>query len=705
MKVWAGGRSLPPLILLLCHMCLAHPAASGSEAVPDEEMEDPDGRMETVQVTATRRARSVYDVSEAVTVIRAAEVAARAPQVVAEVLRDEPGAFFQSTTPGQGVPIVRGLKGSQVLHLVDGMRLNNAFFRDAPNQYVGLVDPHNTDRVELVRGAAPSLYGADAMGGVMQILSPEPRFEGPGWQNSGRLYGSFNSADDSAAMRAEAAAGRSGRSLSGGISFRSHDDRRVGGGEVAAPSGYRVRAGDFKWLQEAGENGEVMLSVQALEQPSTPRVDELVPGYGQDHPSSRQFEFQPNRRSFVHARYRLDGEFAWFTDMTVDIARQVIVDDRLTQEFASPERVDEANRSTLDGVTVQVLTPLPQTKQSLDLSWGGEYYSDSVDSSRSVTDTDTGITGAARGRFPDGSTMDNAAAYALLTWHGESLEVRGGLRYSNFRIVLPPGEELERVVLSPDDLTGDIHFDWRLTPSVHIVSNIGRGFRPPNVFDLATLGPRPGNRFNVPNPDLEAESVWSYDIGLKSRGDRWQAEVFLFYSDYRDKISSELTGDITESGRLVVRSANLNEARLYGLESGIRGYLDEALEVYGVLNLMRGEETGDDGTTVPGDRIPPLNGKLGLVWQPRANLRIEPFVAFAGEQDRLSPRDETDPRMDPAGTSGWGTLNLLASWQTTEQIELGLRLENLGDKNYREHGSGIDAPGMNAGLWLDYRFD
>jgi outer membrane receptor protein involved in Fe transport len=79
-------------------------------------------------------------------------------------------------------------------------------------------------------------------------------------------------------------------------------------------------------------------------------------------------------------------------------------------------------------------------------------------------------------------------------------------------------------------------------------------------------------------------------------------------------------------------------------------------------------------------------------------------VDFAGPQDRLSPRDEEDPRIDPEGTPGYGTLNLLVGWQPADQWALTLRLQNLGDKNYREHGSGIDAPGRNVGLSVDYLF-
>jgi len=46
----------------------------------------------------------------------------------------------------------------------------------------------------------------------------------------------------------------------------------------------------------------------------------------------------------------------------------------------------------------------------------------------------------------------------------------------------------------------------------------------------------------------------------------------------------------------------------------------------------------------------------------------------------------------------------LLSWQASQHLELGLRMENLADKNYREHGSGIDAPGRNLGIWFNARY-
>lgn len=706
-----AGRTLAPLLLLF-----AASVSLASDQVYGEDGEELERPMESVIVTATRKEETVLDVAEAVAVIGSDDIRELAPEMLAEMMRGVPGAFFQQTTPGQGIPIIRGLKGSQVLHLVDGMRLNNAFFRNAPNQYLGLVDAYATDRVEVVRGSAPSLYGADAMGGVVQILTREPYLEGESWRGEGRLYGSYNSVDSSLVARAEAAAGHADSVISGGVTWQDHGDRTIGGGDTVRPSGYEVRAADLKWRHNLGEDAELMLSAQYLEQPKSPRVDELVPGFGQDQPSSEQYWFQPNRREFLHARYRLDSDARWFSRFEAHLARQVITDDRRTQDFGETEITDEQADSTLDGLTLQFNSPWGDAGG--EVVWGLEYYTDEVHSTRERCDiAGSGSTASiaaeaaptdcrnVRGRYPDGSGMDSFAVYASNRWQWDRLSLDAGLRYSAFDIRLPATTEVDAVKLTPSDLTGDIHLGYELAPGLRLLANVGRGFRPPNIFDLGTLGSRPGNRFNVPNPALEPESVWSYDAGLKWSGARWEVEAFAWYADYRDKIGSRFTGEVTPEGRLVVQSDNLNEARLYGLESGLRYIHDDVLEVYAVLNYTRGQEREDGSPTVPADRVPPLNGRLGMIREfGGGDWRVEPYLDFAAAQDRLSPRDERDPRIDPRGTAGFGTLNALLSWQATESVSAGLRLQNLGDKRYREHGSGIDAPGRNVGLWMEISF-
>ena len=690
-----AGLLVPPLFILLFHNSLGADNLSGEYLYGNEIQEH-------VQVTATRTNERDIDISAAVTAIDEETALALAPDVISELLRGQPGAFFQQTTPGQGIPIIRGLKGSQVLHMVDGMRLNNAFFRNAPNQYLGLVDPFSAQRMEVVRGSQGSLYGADAMGGVLNILTHEPDYSGSNWQQESRLYGSYDSVDDGWVLSARTQGGKQGWGFAGGASYQDHSSRTSGSGERLVPSAYKSKAADLKFVIDSSERSSLMFAVQGMEQPSTPRYDELVPGYGQDEPSSEQFLFEPNRRSFIHARFRLEGQSALFDQFEAHVARQVITDDRLTQDYGSPLIVTENNSSTLDGLTLQFNS---STASGMQLVWGAEFYTDAVDSDRYTQINGSTSTTEVRSRFPDGSSMDSAAVYLSGEWFAsDNFDLNAGLRYSWFDIQLPADENHTEVALTPADLTGDIHAVYSLNPEVKLVANLGRGFRPPNIFDLATLGPRPGNRFNVVNTGLDPETVWSYDIGIKAETENLELEVFAFYLDYSNKITSVYTGEVTADGRDIVRSENRNKVNIYGLEAATYWAIDDDVRVFAVINYTRGEEQDDLDLVFPADRIPPLNGKLGLEYFFNDNWRIEPYLLFADRQDRLSPRDVRDPRIDPTGTSGWGTLNLILDWQATTSIQLGLRLENLTDKTYREHASGIDAPGRNVGLWVNYNF-
>jgi outer membrane receptor protein involved in Fe transport len=82
-------------------------------------------------------------------------------------------------------------------------------------------------------------------------------------------------------------------------------------------------------------------------------------------------------------------------------------------------------------------------------------------------------------------------------------------------------------------------------------------------------------------------------------------------------------------------------------------------------------------------------------------LALEPYLVFAGNQDRLSPRDVRDVRINPDGTVGWMTANVAAEWRAGEQWLVMVGLENILDKHYRVHGSGVDAVGRN--LFASFR--
>lgn len=92
-------------------------------------------------------------------------------RTVPEALRYEPGVMVQKTGHGQGSPYIRGFTGFRTLYLIDGIRLNNSVFRDGPNQYLNTVDPFSLSHLELVKGPSSVLYGSDAVGGTLNLIS------------------------------------------------------------------------------------------------------------------------------------------------------------------------------------------------------------------------------------------------------------------------------------------------------------------------------------------------------------------------------------------------------------------------------------------------------------------------------------------------------------------------------------------------------
>ncbi len=643
--------------------------------------------IEEIQVTATRRPTGVQDVSAALTVVTSEEIS-RA-KLMTDSLAAKPGVFLQQTTPGQGAAIIRGLKGSEILHLVDGMRLNNAIFRNAPTQYLALIAPGTLDRIEIVRGAPASLYGSDAVGGVVQVLSRVPKLDSSGAQ--GDAYLAFDTADLAKILRGSVEFGNEKLAALVSGEYLSTGDRRTGSGIRIGPSGYKSRGARVAVSATPKEGESWLFDLQMARQPMTPRVDELVPGFGQTEPSASEFYFAPNDRIFAHIRHSRDSGL-WGATWTVDLGWQRIVDDRISRDYQSDIRRYENNRSDLFGLTANA------SGETDAGSWiaGVDFYHDEVRSTRYEEDLQAGSMQPVASRFPDGSTVDQAAVFGnyMLT-AGERNSFSGGLRYSVIKTELPQTGVVPATSAEQNDISADLGWSFDLSADTQLTANVGHGFRAPNVFDLGTLGERPGNRFNIPNPDLESERITQFDAGVRHRKDRWDLDVVFFKLHYTDRIASVLTGAITPGGRDITQSRNVASADIYGVEVAGQFMFAPSLIAAMVVNYVHGEQADATGVQEAGDRIPPFNGRASLTYYPADTIRVEPYILFSGEQDRLSARDIRDVRINPEGTPGWVTANILGSWDVNEAWRVTAQIENLFDKQYRVHGSGIDAMGRN----------
>ena len=687
--------------------------------------------LEVMQVTAGRQAESQYQVPQAVTVVTREDIARQGPQVIAQALAYQTGAFFQQSGPGQGIVIVRGLKGSEVLHLVDGMRLNNAFFRNSPSQYLGLVDPQNLAQIELLRGPNATIYGSDAMGGVVHVLTPEQHFDSDGWDLRGGARAYYDSADLERSGRVHLASGNRQLSVAAGFSYSEFGQRRLAepgqspdgaGGftleDRVNDTDYRSRGWDFKTLWTPAGGHELMAAAQSFEVPELQRYFQTVPGYSGAAPSRQIAEFRDDRR-FYHLRYRYALPLAFLENIELHLARQVMTDDRLDRnnpQSPPPPLRDEFtfNRSTLDGFTAQAESGAGAHR----LRYGIELYRDQVDSSAyRETPPDSGTISYPNGTsffspFPDGSRADDFGAYLFDEWRaGADWLFEAGLRYSRHETEIAQGDRAFGAGLSQDDFTGSLGLRHVLTPSLAWTANLGRGFRAPNLFDLALVGQRANDRVVIANLDLKPESVTTVDMGLKAVGGGWASEVTVFYTDYADRIvtvnpafaegTPECPNDGDPATDGCAQNQNIAQSRYYGLESGARYAFDGTVGLRCTLNYTWGDQE-QNGTSTPANRVPPLNGMFRVEFRPLASVSIEPYLFWAGRQDRLDPSDLTDSRINPNGSAGYAIANLRAGWTPSPGARLQLDLRNLLDQPYREHGSGIDGAGLGAALTAQF---
>ncbi len=664
--------------------------AAASAAPPPDVTDD---ALDEVVVTAARRETDRSEIGASVAVIGRDEIADA--KLITDALASQPGVALQQTTPGQGAAIVRGLKGSAVLHLVDGMRLSNAIFRTAPTPWFALVPSAATDRIEVVRGTPASLYGSEAVGGVVQAVSRLPQIDGDETAFHGDVSATFDTAEQQRSIRGTLEVGTNRLATILNAGYLETGDRKVGGGKRIGPSGYESRSVRAAVVGRPNDETSWLIDLQHLEQPMTPRVDELVPGFDQTEPSSSEFFFAPNERSFAHVRYETTvGTLDW----KIDGAWQRIVDDRITRDLAAPVRRHENNRSDLYGVTVNV-----SGGSSAEWIAGVDAYHDRVSSDRVSEDLLLGTTSPATPRFPDGSSITQGAMFGNLRIPaGDRHHFTGGLRFSAVRIDLPESFTTRNIDISR--VSGDAGWLFDVTDQWQVAANVGFGFRAPNIADLGTLGNRPGNRFNIPNPNLGAEDVVHADAGLRYFGNELRFEAVAFAVDYGNRITSVLTGDVTPDGRDIVQSVNAAASEIIGIELGFNWSVTDALSVNAIANYTRGEQRTANDPAEPGDRIPPLNGRLSLRYEQNENWAFDAWLVAADRQDRLSARDVRDVRINPLGTPDWSRAGIGATWRPREGWRIALTLDNLADKRYREHGSGIDAAGRNASLTVEKRW-
>ncbi|MDV3241878.1 MAG: TonB-dependent receptor [Methylocaldum sp.] len=602
--------------------------------------------MPAIVVTATQSERDSFLVPQAIASITPEFIDHSLQSMTPDLFRFTPGVYIQKTNQGGGSPFIRGLTGKQVLILVDGVRLNNSFYRFGPHQYLNTIDPNIIERIETVRGPSSVLYGTDALGGAINIITRKRSdFSKPLGYN-GLLSAHYESAADAGVFRGEVEGNWNQLGLIAGATGKLYDDLD-GGGNLGrqVPSGYDESDADLKLNYRLDENQELIFAGQYTRQFNVPKTSEVTLG------DKLKFDYEPQERRFGYLEYR---------------ARQLGVFDgvRINASYNNQREGEQVITRRNPAIETLELTDVDTVGLSLqlknrifgdhDLTYGADYYHDDYQTRKvernRVTESERKLTPGT----PDGATYEHWALYRQDEAHLlDSLEGVFGVRYNRYEA---RGEVTDQSLrFETDAVAGNINLGYRLTPALNLVGGLAFGFRAPNMEDF--FG-RVDFFSEIPNTSLKPEESFSKEIGLKYRDEVLSAEIFYFHSDYEGFIDRVTVGRRAD-GAPIQQRQNINDAEIQGVEASAEYPLNAQWLVGATLTWTEGR---DAKTKAPLRRIPPLNGAARLVYYPMDRLWIEGSVWWADNQDQLAKGDIEDPRIGAGGTPGYTVFNLKAGY-------------------------------------------
>jgi hemoglobin/transferrin/lactoferrin receptor protein len=635
-----------------------------------------------------------------------------------DALRDVPAVMVQKTANAQGSPYLRGFTGYRTLMLVDGIRLNNSTFRDGPNQYWNLIDPYVIDRLEVVKGPSSVLYGSDAVGGTVQAVLRRPDGYGEGFRWYRQLYGRVATAERSYQARGEVNAtyGTWLGVLAGGT-YKDFGD--VDGGRRVGPqdwTGYQDCSGDVRIEYRPDARTTWTFAHYQFYEDDAWRTHKTVHGlswHGTTVGDERSRVIDEGH-SLTYVRFRREklSTCLDLVELTASLQSLRETQWRVRGNGRSDRELTDVSTYGLSG---QFGTPSPAGKWTYGLEW----YHDEVGSSLKKYLADGSFSSAdIQGPVGDDARYDLLGLYVQDAIPlCQRLELTAGGRYTFARAHAGQVKDPQtgrRMSLTEDwdSLVGSARLSWLVDPQEHwnVYGGVSQGFRAPNLSDLTRFDTARSDELETPAPGLDPERYVNYEAGVKARYDRVAAQAAYFYTDIRDMIIRTPTGNIIDGDREVTKR-NAGRGSVQGVEAAASYRFCPQWTAFAAVAWIYGEVDGYPTADPvrrrePLTRLMPTTTQVGLRWDhPNGKLWLETACTFAATADKLSASDRADTqRIVPGGTPGYTVLDVRGGWKVAEGLDLWAGVENVGNRDYRIHGSGINEPGTNFKVGARWRF-
>ena len=710
--------------------------------------------LEEVVIVGRTNARPM-DLPYQIQRITSEEIYKSSAQNSADAIGLNGGAYIQKSQLGGGSPTLRGFEANKILLVVDGVRMNNAIYRNGHLQNAITIDPSILDQAEVIFGAGSLLYGSEALGGVIHFRTKSPLLNFDESINSKHrisAYARFNSSNNEKRLHIDHNFSKKKLGVLTSITFSEFGDLRTGSnrskdypefglrpnfveiinGEdvvqmnanpnVQVGTGYNQYDILQKWAFLVSDDIKTELNLQYSNSSDIPRYDNLAE-YRNGNLRYAEWYYGPQKRLLISPKLTYSNKTALFDKVKFIGSFQKIAEDRISRNLNDTVEENQNEDVQVFGMTLDFNKRLHQNHK---LVYGIDYhYNDVKSTAFSRTNPYSSITTIASdilARYPSGgSQLKNFGIYAQHNWQNRDSSIIwiNGLRWTNQTVNIEysrsdvfewPSFFYEGITNKNSALVG--------ISGVNVVSggftfkaSTGTSFRSPNVDDLAKIRVN-GDEITVPNPNLDSEKVWNNELTIEYR---------------KKKIALGLTGYLTQLSDAIVReefqlpdgssvyinrgdtlnvtgNVNANSGNIRGISVQLEADITSQFRFRSNINFQKGESKNSEGEVSPLGHIPPTFGNSSLSYNTK-KLDVQfnwQFNLWKNIEDFGGSVDNPD-QATVDGSPAWHNIGVNAQYRLSDSITLSGGVDNILDVHYRPFASGLSAPGRHVVLAV--RFD
>lgn len=722
-------------ILMVMVISITNYTIAQVRPLPDTIQSEPVSLGEVV-VFANKFPEKLRFVTQSIRVIKDKNALNNQPNA-GDVLLNSGAVFVQKSQQGGSSPVIRGFEASRVLLMVDGVRMNNAIYRSGHLQNIITVDNTILDRMEVIYGPSSTLYGSDALGGVVSMYSKNPilsqshktsvsgnalvRYASATQEARGHV--DFNLASKQWAsftsitygVFGDVVQGKQRQSAYPVFGLKPFYVQRVGNTDSAFvnPDPNKQIASDYKQVDIAqkilfqpSDNMQHLLNIQIGNSSNVPRYDRLSETAG-GIPVYAEWYYGPQAKQLLSYQFSATKLTGFFQDLKIIASYQNIEESRITRRFKNNNRDSRWERVNVWGFNMDA----KHKSGKNELHIGLESYTNYVSSTAERMNVLTGALSRIATRYSDGPTkMGSNAIYAQHTYKiNDSWTLNDGMRFNLVRLDARFVDTslmhfpFVRAEQQHAAVTGNLGLVYANPKNFRLAFLLSSGFRSPNVDDLTKVFDTRTGYVVVPNKDLKPEYTYNAEVNFNKYGEHFNYGGSIFYTWFRnaivvDKFQFNSQDSILYQGvkSAVFAPQNKAKAIVVGFSVNATYKINKQNSFDAVYTYTKGTYT-NAGLSMPLDHIPPAFGRVGFKHE-NSEWLGEFYSLFNGwkKMADYNPNGEDNQQYATVdGMPSWFTLNLRGQINLGNNLSAQVQVENLLDRNYRYFASGISAPGRN----------